>query len=137
VNDDSADPISEFRTLCEQAEIVYSHPESHGTSDLVPYGRQILSLIERHPERRSDFERAFCDLWQTPFGPWELISFCMHTLRWPVVRQFIERAFREAEQRQDWRSLPIASHILASFSDDWPDADLFHSNDPNESTGIA
>jgi hypothetical protein len=92
---------------------------------LVPYGRRILWLIEHHPEGRSDFERAFCDLWPTRFGPWEIISFCMHTLRSPVARQFIESAFRDAEQRQDWRSLPIASAILASFRDDWAEADLF------------
>ena len=134
VNEDSPNPLSEFRTLCEQAEVAYNCSESRGTPDLVPYGHRILTLIERHPERRSDFERAFCDLWQTHIGPWELISFCMHTLRWPVVRQFIESAFHDAQQRQDWRSIPIASHILASFNDDWEHADLFQFNASNEPT---
>jgi|GEM_PF-4806560 len=46
----------------------------------------------------------------------------MYTLRWPTVRQFIEDVLSEALQRQDWRTIPIAAHILESFEDDWENA---------------
>jgi hypothetical protein len=129
VNESDKDPIQEFRDLCEQAEIVYSRPDSCGDPDLIPFGRRILALIAHHSARQADFDQAFRDLWNHKFtGPWELIPFCMHYLRWSGFRDFIERIRSEALRSNDWRCIPVAQQVLDCFSDDWDGLERFYAN---------
>jgi len=119
-------PLEDFWSLCRQAEDVYGSAESTGTPDLEPFGLRILQLVGAHPELRREFEDAFCELWRRPdAGPWELVMFCMHSLRWPRVQEYYERELQSAITREDWRAHPIARDIVAAFHDDWEDRDLF------------
>jgi hypothetical protein len=119
-------PLEEFWSLCKQAEDAYGSPESTGTPDLEPFGLRILELVRAHPELRTEFERAFCELWRRPdVGPWELVMFCMHSLRWPEVQRYYERELQRTIAQEDFRAHPIARDIVDSFRDDWEDRDLF------------
>jgi hypothetical protein len=119
-------PLEQFWSLCQQAEMAMRSPNSRGTPDLERFGLEILNLIEGHSDIRTDFEAAFCELWQrTPDTPWEIVMFCMHTLRWLNVRRFYEQQLQSAVARQDWRAEPVARRILDSFNDEWEDRDLF------------
>ena len=119
-------PLEEFWSFCRQAKNAYSSAESTGTPSLEPFGLRILELVRLHPENRAEFERAFCELWKRPdAGPWELVMFCMHSLRWSEAQQYYERELQSAIARQDWRAIPVARGILDSFRDDWENRDLF------------
>jgi hypothetical protein len=118
VNGPNEDPIQEFRSLCEQAEVAYSHPDSCGDPELLPFGQRILELIAQHPSRQADFDQAFRDLWHQRFtGPWELIPFCMHYLRWPDFHEFITRIHSDAVRTSDWRCIPVTRQVLDSFTE--------------------
>ena len=57
-----------------------------------------------------------------PHCPWELIQFCMHDLRWPEMREWIEERRLAAKSIDDatyWRKLTDA------FEDDWEDAEFY------------
>ena len=52
----------------------------------------LLRHIEAHPEGRTEFVDVFLSILGTPGhepldAPWEVLSFCMHALRWPEVRR--------------------------------------------------
>jgi hypothetical protein len=121
------DAIEQFWRLCDEAIDAAKRGNWLNAADIEPACLQLLQLIQTHPERRSDFERTFCQLWtkQKVYAA-DILSFCMHTLRWPVVRQFMEEERQAAlvVKPHDSRFIQ-AEHVLESFSDDWEDTDLY------------
>jgi len=121
------DVLEQFWRLCDEA-LQASKPDVCSDAAVIePACLQVLQLIAEHPERRSDFEQAFCRLWtKQKVHAADILSFCMHTLRWAVVRQFMEAEHQAAEVAKPYDSLFMhAERVLESFSDDWGDKDLY------------
>jgi hypothetical protein len=74
-----------FWDLCSQAEEACDGP------DLDPTLVEFLRLVESCPEARPELTACFIDLVRHPRrGPWEVVEFCMHRLRWAGVRTAVE-----------------------------------------------
>jgi hypothetical protein len=81
-----------------------------------------LNYIECHPSLREQAEALLLDgLCSTP-TPWELVSFCMHALRWERIKQKVEAQRTRAGDPRAQRALDL---ILDSFSDEWDQRDLY------------
>ena len=121
------DTIEQFWKLCDEALDAAKRGNWLHAADIEPACLQLLQLIQTHPDRRQDFERAFCDLWSRQnVHAADIISFCMHTLRWPIVREFMQAERQAALAAKPHDSLFIhAESVLESFSDDWEHTDLY------------
>jgi hypothetical protein len=117
--------IEEFWSIAEAATKKIN--ETYNAPDVIPYGICILDLIERNPDKRSQFADAFFQLFIGPSRYEEaLIEFCMHVLRWPEVKTRFEALSREAIEKEDWNNINPLQHILEAFEDDWEDASDFY-----------
>ncbi|MGC4944425.1 hypothetical protein [Kribbella sp. DT2] len=78
-----------------------------------------------HPEAREDFERILLAIVRnlTIGGATELISFTMHELRWPIVKDEIELQLNNTTRNVSDRRLHEA--MLDSFSNSWRDSDMY------------
>ena len=90
----------------------------------------LLRHIEAHPEGRTEFVDVFLSILGTPGhepidAPWEVLSFCMHALRWPEVKDAAEAALRERVRANDWRAVNIFQDYVNAFEDDWTTAIVF------------
>ena len=90
----------------------------------------LLRHIEAHPEGRTEFVDVFLSILGTPGhepldAPWEVLSFCMHALRWPEVKEAAEAALRERVRANDWRAVNIFQDYVNAFEDDWTTAVVF------------
>jgi hypothetical protein len=119
---DEMDPIAEFWRISIDATQRVS--KTFNAPDVMPYGKQIIQLVELHPDKRQKFVDAFiegagspetCDRW--------LIEFCMHALRIPEAKLEFERLSREAIAQNNWNKIQPLQHILDAFEDTWEDAD--------------
>lgn len=90
---------------------------------------EVLEFVKSHPSCKQELVSVFAAMVVRGGGalavPWELLPFCMHELRWAEVREVVRTALDDAIREQDWRAIPIYSHYMDSFDDDWDDADLF------------
>lgn len=94
----------------------------YSTVDFEAQFVRLLEYIEAHPELKPEAESLFLSaLLQAP-TPWELISFCMHKLRWQGV---YDAANEILENQRELRSRRILTLILGAFRDDWEDVDLY------------
>lgn len=106
----------------------------------------VLAFVQAHPEAVDEFKAGFLEQLTLMMGDsWWAIAYCMHTLRWPEVRdevasqfaflvQFRDRMTR-GEQRHARETLPrymtevrrwnVLHAILESFEPDWEDRDFF------------
>jgi hypothetical protein len=125
--------LEQFWRLCDEALQASERDVWLHAAVIEPACLQILQLISEHPERRQDFEQAFCELWRKR-GVYtcDILSFCMHTLRWSNVREFMEREYRAALATKPNDSLFIRiMDVLESFTDEWDKTDLFPHYDKN------
>jgi hypothetical protein len=127
-------PLERFRVLRAEAQAAISKPDSIGCADIKPAGFAIIRLVAAHPEMRAEFVTLFGRTLHD--GPWELLAFCMHSLRWPEVREIIQREREQQVARIGARTSPVFDHVLAAFDDDWEDIDMF-SHSPSLSIGGA
>lgn len=109
----------ELARLFAAAEEQYARGSS--TSDYEPAFIRLLEFIQSHPACHQAAERRFLDGLTTGSPSWELISFCMHSLRMEAVRREATRLI-VPENPRGWGAL---SSIVAAFDDDWEDADLW------------
>lgn len=115
------DIIDEFLLLLKSAEETCY--KSISTTEYEPIFRKVLQFIETHTEHQSFFKGILVEMVTSPtLGPWELIPFCMHRLRWGEIK---DAAQKELDSHEDWRVKNVMSKIIDSFSDDWQDADLY------------
>jgi hypothetical protein len=82
-----------------------------------------LDIIKNAPEMRNQFSDLLIGLFETNEVSDEPISFLMHVLRWPEVREWAERKIRKM-------SNPIATgrtleKIIEAFSDDWENKEFY------------
>jgi hypothetical protein len=96
--------------------------EGVSTSDFEPAFVRLLEFIERHPECYASAERRFLSGLSNGSMSWELVSFCMHSLRMQAVKDKVRSLLDEGSEPRDMGPL---SHILASFKDDWEDAVMY------------
>jgi len=121
------DAIEQFWTLCDEAIDAAKRGNWLNAADIEPACLQLLQLVRSNPERRQDFEQAFCELWSRQMVlATDILSFCMHALRWPVVRDFMHEERQAALAAKPYDSLFIhAEAVLESFKDNWELTDLY------------
>lgn len=113
--------LQEFDRLVQDARRICEGPTS--TSDYEELFVQVLSYVKKNGHLDREFRDAFVAMVGEPSrGPWELIAFCMHELRWPEV---LERAREYSASSNDPRRIAVAAAIEASYSDDWDAAELY------------
>lgn len=123
-----ADAIAAFRAMCEGIGAQELEPDFVGS--LEPLLGQLLAYVLSHPEQREVFVDGFCDLARSQLERQvrtsvEVLPYCMHTLRYPEVRAFVERRLRETISTDQWREVHVLSAYLESFDDDWSGRDLY------------
>jgi hypothetical protein len=92
-------------------------------TDYEPPMRAVLDFVLANPHMRSEFASDFMTMLEdSNLGPWELIEYCMHTLRWPEIEA---EAIRQIRTNEDPRVHSVMSHILHAFADDWSGADMY------------
>ena len=115
------DPKVKFYELANSAEKRYA--ESLDIGEVEPIFLEVLDLILRHPEEKSTFIDCFENVISNGYTtPPELVSFCMHELRWPELKKSLN----------DWLLIEKSERIrhvlrqtLEAFNDDWNDADMY------------
>lgn len=117
------DPLTRFLELRADAEAAISRPDSVGCPDVESAGLAIIDLVAAHPELRAEFVQLFVRVLHE--RPWELLVFCMHSLRWPEVREIVQRDRDREVARVGARTSRVFDHVLAAFKDDWEDIDMF------------
>jgi hypothetical protein len=111
---------SAFGDYCDMAREAYSDPYKGSDSDLIPVCLQILDLIYKFPDRRSQFVDEFIAVWKHPdYAPHELIAFCMRHLRWEELKRFFEQEMATVMGMEDHRAIPCIRTILEAYEDDW------------------
>lgn len=105
--------FSEAERACNQGE---------STADFEEPFVRLLQYINEHPELRNVAEGMFLSGLHARITPWELISFCMHELRWQGVRDAVLQRSRDAI---DPRNQRVLSLIVKSFDDDWSERELY------------
>ena len=89
----------------------------------------LLRFMWTHPKATPAFKAEFLRLLERKAaGVEEIVGFCMHSLRWPELREAIREkrdaiparsAGRLWEERRYWEKL------LEAFEDEWPNAVLY------------
>lgn len=124
----TADPVERFLTVV--ADLLRSADRTCGVEDLEPHLERALALLRDHPDLRPRFEAELVPLIdRMREGVVELVSFTMHELRWPAVREAIES--RAADPGRDVSRLRLYEAMLDAFSDSWRDRDLYARFDPD------
>jgi hypothetical protein len=91
------------------------------TTDFEPAFVRLLTFINENPGCHNAAEQRFVDgLTRRPLCH-ELISFCMHSLWMNAVKREAARLI-DSENPRGWGPL---SSIVASFEDEWEDADMY------------
>lgn len=111
-----------FDTLCLEAK--QACEQMNSSTQYEPYLQRVLAYVKAHPSLRAEFSDAFVQmLANSSKGPWELIAFCMHDLRWSEVQT---AAIDEQQRDSDHRVKTIMANVIDAFSDNWGDADLYN-----------
>lgn len=111
----SDDLVVEFRRLCDKAIVASDTLDS--TEDFEPDFINVLEFIREHPSIESDIKQVFIDMLGRKDGvPYELLSFCMHELRWVEIKDAAEQRFNSESSP---RVLAVMENIIDSFSEGW------------------
>ena len=107
---------------------------SIGVSEFEREFEGVLQFIESHPELRpkvvDEFKKLLRDV---SYGPYTLIEFCMHKLRWPEMltdaKEVYANCRREVVRNRSYgtpsQHLSHLEKVICSFEDCWEDKDLF------------
>jgi hypothetical protein len=116
----TSDNVAEIlEGLFSEAEIACDRGFS--TVDFEPAFVRLLEFINEHPQCKVVAERRFLVGMVDASLCWELISFCMHSLKFEAVKEEANRLI-DPRRPRGWGPL---SSIVASFDDDWEDADMY------------
>jgi hypothetical protein len=118
-------PLQQFRAIAARATEKLN--ESFNAPDLVPFGQEMLRLIEAHPEHRAAFVREFINSigQSSTFDPW-LVQFCMHALRWNELKEEFSTMRATAVAENNWNLEQPLRKALEAFDDNWEDAKDFY-----------
>ena len=107
--------VVEFRRLCEKAIIACDTLDS--TDDFEPDFINVLIFIREHPLMESAFKQVFLDMLEYKDGvPYELLSFCMHELRWEEIKMGAEQRLNNEDSP---RVHSVMENIIDSFTEGW------------------
>lgn len=95
--------------------------EGSSTTDFEPAFVRLLTFIRENPACHDAAERRFLDGLSSRPLCYELITFCMHSLRMDAVKRAATRLI-DPQNPRGWGPL---SDIVASFEDEWEDADMY------------
>ena len=108
----------------QELQTLFGRAKSACDDDGVDMEQRFIALLEylkQHPELRQAAEARFIAGLDGDLC-WELISFCMHSLRYDAVREACNQQLHAADDPRDWSFL---NSIIDSFGDDWEDRDLY------------
>lgn len=112
--------MKELRRLFEYA--IEQCEQGISTLDFEDSFVEMLDYVKHHSELREQAEKLFMEALSMSPTPWELMSFCMHELRWQAVRDRAEALRAEAS---DPRVERIFSLILEAFQSDWDGREMY------------
>ena len=112
--------MDELRRLFERA--IAECDQGESTVDFEGSFVALLDHIKQHREIRGQTEALFLEALSASPTPWELISFCMHELRWQAVQDRAEALRAEAN---DPRAKRVFDLILEAFREDWDQRDMY------------
>lgn len=92
-------------------------------TDFEPAFSALLDYIRLHPDIHPRALDTLVEGVRNNSLGWELVSFLMHDLRWPEVREITLQVIQRAV---DWRIKTPMSHILEAYDDEWDEADIYH-----------
>jgi hypothetical protein len=82
----------------------------------------VLTHIKNNMKNKNEYVVYFVRLVISEHVPHELISFCMHELRWEEVK---DTAICEINKAEDFRVKNVMCDIIEAFSMDWDGKDLY------------
>ncbi|NBQ70466.1 MAG: hypothetical protein EBU46_17185, partial [Nitrosomonadaceae bacterium] len=82
------------KLICLIDEVKYTSRNAIGVDEFEPQLVQLLAFIKAHQELRPNVVHNFQLMIQDgSFGPYTIIEFCMHELRWQEMRSEIEKFY--------------------------------------------
>ena len=118
--------IQQFWKLVDAASEADSQPDTDSCTTLEPFCRQMGVLIHDNQYMRKAFVEAIWELYEkSERGPWEIVSYLIHDLRWNELKPRFLQAHADAIKANDWRAEPVARNLLEAFDDEWADAILW------------
>lgn len=109
-----------FYELTRKAEEV----DADCTLPIEPVFEEILQFVLTHPDHEKEFIDAFVQIILNPdLGPYALIQYCMHALRWKEMKEYILEWLQKENNNERLRY--VLKDILWSFEDDWDGAILY------------
>ena len=115
---------TQIKEIMNSAKLAYD--KSCNAPDLVPYGKEIIDLINNDQGDQSQYIFIFKQAWEQCWGPFELIAFCMHTLRWPELKNYFDSLYKQSVATEDWRAEPCLREIVEAFESNWENAIDFY-----------
>ena len=117
----NSENIVELKRLCVVAEKACNAPV--GTQQFELSFVKVLEFIKAHNESTAEFKDFFVQMLNNEsLGPWELIAFCMHDLRWPLI---LDEAQMKLTKSDDHRVQRIMSNVIDAYSESWGDLDIY------------
>ena len=117
---DAAELELAFKLLVDAA--VDACSKGPSTSDFEPEFVRVLDFVKTHPQMAESVERVFLRGLMTNALPDELISFCMHTLKLPAIKQAV---CARLDRNPGPAGMESMSRVLASFDENWSDKVLY------------
>jgi hypothetical protein len=104
--------------------------QSFDARSVAPKLEELLSLIEGSPERHEEFTNKLLALLDPAPnelqlgrpGIVDILEYCMHRLRWPEMREAMQRLVSTAG---DWRVSRAAERVLEAYDDEWPAGEIY------------
>ena len=104
--------------------------ESFDARSVTPKLEQLLALFESSPERHEEFSNKLLalldpapnELQLGQPGIVDVLEYCMHGLRWPEIREALQRI---ASTAADWRVSRAAKRVLEAYEDEWPAGEIY------------
>jgi hypothetical protein len=94
-----------------------------------------LKCVQEHPEQRQFIVDLFINAVLGRMGAWEVVQFCLHTLRWPEMQKFIHDQWLNESKERGARTSKVWEQLLAAFEDNWEDAEFFRNGASHSKSG--
>lgn len=102
--------------------------ETYSLDELEPSLVSILNFTKQYPNSRQVLEECFIELIHKPKrGSLEVLEFCMHELRWPIIKQITEEIVRNTK---DIRRRDALRRIPEAYADDWDGIEYYEYYSP-------
>lgn len=103
--------------------ILRIEPLTVGVDQIEPLLDDLLEFIVAHQECTDLLAPEFIGLLDTlPPSAEEIVQYCMHELRWPVIREHVERCLG---RERDITRHRVYERILEAFDDDWNEREFY------------